>query len=191
MKIKPEEVKGWGTFRRVLKKLIHSANRTENISISRNSFTDGVTYSGDSIILNISKSKPSLGGVSSGNLGIHAFQLVEEDITTLCVRQGTVGTIIPTITGGSELEPDYTENVLSLPGTGTREYWLKITIDSSGYITAVTIEDGEPGNVSATQAEILLGSVETDSGDIVVFNSNLSGSQALASCGANHFFGFV
>ena len=128
---------------------------------------------------------------SGGGGNIHAFQLVKVAIDTLCVRQGTIGSTIPTITGGSELEADHTENELSLPGTGTREYWLKITIDSSGDITAVTIETSEPSADSATQAKLLLGSVETDSGDIVAFNSNLSGSQALASCGANHFFGVV
>jgi len=133
------------------------------------------------------QSRPS----GSGSGVVYAFQLVKVAIDTLCVRQGTIGSTIPTITGGSELEADYTENELSLPGTGTREYWLKITIDSSGNITAVTIETSEPSADSATQAKLLLGSVETNSGDIVAFNSNLSGSQALASCGANHFFGVV
>jgi len=128
--------------------------------------------------------------VSGGSAAVHAFQMVKVAADTLCVRKGTVNTEIPTI-GIVALDVDHTENELSIPGTGTREYWLKITRVEGGAVTAVTIEESEPDNVSATQAEILLGSVETDSGDIVTFISNLSGSQALASCGANHFFGVV
>lgn len=120
---------------------------------------------------------------------IHAFQLVRADATTLCVRQGTIGSTIPTISM-TELAVDYTDNVLSIPGTGTREYWIKVTL-ASGSITAVTIETSEPSIDTATQAKLLLGSVETDSGDIVAFTSNLSGSQALASCGSIHYFGLV
>lgn len=131
-----------------------------------------------------------IGYEDEGGANVHAFQLVRENATTLCVRQGTVGSIIPTI-GGTALEADYTQNVLSIPGTGTREYWLKVTLDSDGEITTVTIETTEPGNDSETQAKLLLGSVETDSGDVEAFNSNLSGSQALASCGTTHYFGLV
>lgn len=126
-----------------------------------------------------------------GSVGnIHAFQLVSGG-DALYVRQGTVGSTIPTITGGSELAAEYTDNELSIPGTGTREYWIKVTLDADSFITAVTIETSEPSADSATQAKLLLGSVETDSGDIVAFNSNLSGSQALASCGSTHYFGVV
>jgi len=128
----------------------------------------------------------TLGGGGS----IHALQLVQVAIDDLCVRQGTIGSVIPTISG-TPIEADHTQNSLSLPGTATREYWLKVTLDASGDITTVTIETTEPGADSATQAKLLLGSVETNSGDIVAFNSNLSGSQALASCGATHFFGVV
>ena len=119
-----------------------------------------------------------------------AFQLVSGG-DALYVRQGTVGSTIPTITGGSELAAEYTDNELSIPNTGTREYWIKVTLDADSFITAVTIETSEPSADSATQAKLLLGSVETDSGDIVAFNSNLSGSQALASCGSTHYFGLV
>lgn len=125
----------------------------------------------------------------AASANVHALQLVRENATTLCVRQGTIGSIIPTI-GGSELEADYTQNALSLPGTATREYWLDITVED-GAVTAVSIDTTEPGADSATQAKLLLGSVETDSGDIVAFNSNLSGSQSFASCGTTHFFGLV
>ena len=125
-----------------------------------------------------------------GGGSIHAFQLVQVAIDDLCVRQGTIGSVIPTISG-TPLEADHTQNSLNLPGTATREYWLKVTLDASGGITTVTIETTEPGANSATQAKLLLGSVETNSGDIVAFNSNLSGSQALASCGATHFFGVI
>lgn len=121
---------------------------------------------------------------------IHAFQLVSGG-DALYVRQGTVGSTIPTITGGSELAAEYTDNELSIPGTGTREYWIKVTLNASSVITAVTIETSEPSADSATQAKLLLGSVETNSGDIVAFNSNLSGSQSLASCGSTHYFGLV
>lgn len=125
-----------------------------------------------------------------GGGSVHAFQLVKVAADDLCVRQGTIGSVIPTISG-TALEADHTQNSLSLPGTATREYWLKVTLDTSGDITTVTIETTEPGANSATQAKLLLGSVETDSGDIVAFNSNLSGSQSLASCGATHYFGVV
>ena len=77
-----------------------------------------------------------------------------------------------------------------MPGTGTRQYWLNITV-ASGAVTAVLIDTVEPGADSETQAKLLLGSVETSSGDIIAFNSNLSGSQSFASCGTTHFFGVV
>lgn len=121
---------------------------------------------------------------------IHAFQLVKVAINDLCVRQGTINSVIPTISG-TALAVDVEDNSLSLPGTGTREYWLKVTLDANGDITTVTIEITEPSANSATQAKLLLGSVETNSGNIVAFNSNLSGSQSLASCGATHYFGVV
>tara|TARA_R110000782_G_scaffold270359_1_gene370502 strand:- start:788 stop:1345 length:558 start_codon:yes stop_codon:yes gene_type:complete len=116
------------------------------------------------------------------------FQLVAES-PNLYVRQGTIGSIIPTI-GGTALEADYTENDLSTPNTGTRQYWLNVTV-ASGAVTAVSIVTAEPGADSATQAKLLLGSVETNSNSIVAFNSNLSGSQSFASCGSTHFFGVV
>lgn len=131
---------------------------------------------------------PPEGGASS-TLSIHALQLVRFAVDTLCVRQGTIGSIIPTI-GGTELESDLSENVLSIPGTATREYWLNVTV-ASGAVTAVSIVTAEPGADSETQAKLLLGSVETNSGDIIAFNSNLSGSQSFASCGSTHFFGVV
>lgn len=121
---------------------------------------------------------------------VHAFQLVKVAVDDLCVRQGSINSTIPTISG-TELSPDFSENSLNLLGTGTLEYWLNITIDTNGDITAITIDTTEPGANSATQAKLLLGSVETDSGDIVAFNSNLSGSQSLASCGSTHYFGLV
>ena len=127
-------------------------------------------------------------GDSSGGGSIHALQLVAES-PYLYVRQGTIGSIIPT-NGGTALEADYTENGLSLPGTGTRQYWLNVTV-ASGAVTAVSIVTAEPGADSETQAKLLLGSVETSSGDIIAFNSNLSGSQSFASCGSTHFFGVV
>jgi len=132
-----------------------------------------------------SPEEQSVPGVASA----HAFQLVKVGVDALFVRQGTIGSIIPTI-GGTALEADYTENELSLPGTATREYWLNVTVDT-GEVTAVSIVTTEPGADSETQAKLLLGSVETDSGDIVAFNSNLSGSQSFASCGSTHFFGLV
>ena len=131
---------------------------------------------------------PPEGGASSAQ-SIHALQLVRFAVDTLCVRQGTIGSIIPTI-GGTELESDFSENVLSIPGTATREYWLNVTV-ASGVVTAVSIVTAEPGADSETQAKLLLGSVETNSGDIIAFNSNLSGSQSFASCGSTHFFGVV
>jgi hypothetical protein len=130
-----------------------------------------------------------VGYEDEGSASAHALQLVKVGVDTLFVRQGTIGSIIPTI-GGTALEADYTENELSLPGTATREYWLNITV-ADGAVTAVSIVTSEPGADSETQAKLLLGSVETDSGDIVAFNSNLSGSQSFASCGSTHFFGLV
>ena len=131
---------------------------------------------------------PPEGGASSIQ-SVHAFQLVKFSVDTLCVRQGTIGSIIPTI-GGTELEPDFSENELSIPGTATREYWLDITV-ADGEVTDVSIVTTEPGTDSETQAKLLLGSVDANSGDIVAFNSNLSGSQSFASCGTTHFFGVV
>lgn len=135
---------------------------------------------------------PENPATSSGANNVHAFQLVQVAIDDLCVRQGTIKNVIPTI-NGTELAVDHTENSLSLPGTGTREYWIKVTLDgSTRNITAVTIENDLPDTTDPiTEAWLLLGSVETDSGDIVDFNSNLSGSQELASCGATHYFGVV
>jgi hypothetical protein len=127
-------------------------------------------------------------GDSGGSGGLHALQLVAES-PNLYVRQGTIGSIIPTI-GGTALEADYTENDLSTPNTGTRQYWLNVTV-ASGAVTAVSIVTAEPGADSATQAKLLLGSVETNSNSIIAFNSNLSGSQSFASCGSTHFFGVV
>ena len=120
----------------------------------------------------------------------HALQLVEISIAKLCVRQGTINNVVPKI-GTTPLATNVEDNSLSLSGTGTREYWLKVTLDSDGDVTDVTIENNGSFEESATQAKLLLGSVETNSGNIVAFNSNLSGSQSLASCGANHFFGVV
>lgn len=123
----------------------------------------------------------------------HALQLVsttnDSGDSILCVRQGTIDNIIPTISG-TALEPDFKENELSTPGTGTRQYWLNITVED-GEATAVAIEESEPGDDSETQAKLLLGSVETNSGDVTSVNSNLSGSQSFASCGAVHFFGLI
>lgn len=133
-----------------------------------------------------SGAKNQIDGSDSG--GLHAFQLVAES-PNLYVRQGTIGSIIPTI-GGTALEADYTENDLSTPNTGTRQYWLNVTV-ASGAVTAVSIVTAEPGADSATQAKLLLGSVETNSNSIIAFNSNLSGSQSFASCGSTHFFGVV
>jgi len=79
MIINEDEVKGWGSFRSVLKKLIRSVNRTTKISISRNDYNDGVTYSGDAIILNISKSKESSPGVSSS--GLSGVNIIWADLT--------------------------------------------------------------------------------------------------------------
>ncbi len=131
---------------------------------------------------------PPDGGAASAQ-SVHAFQLVKFSVDTLCVRQGTIGSIIPTISG-TELEADFEENELSIPGTGTRQYWLDITVED-GEVTDVSIVTTEPGDNSETQAKLLLGSVETNSGDVTSFNSNLSGSQSFASCGAVHFFGLI
>lgn len=182
---------GWQSVKAKLKAVIKFANKLENLTIQRSGTTDSVTQAGESISINVAEFPTRRKGVSSSGDTIHAFQLVKVAADTLCVRQGTISSVIPTITGGAELATDYKDNELDMPGTGTREYWLKITRVEGGDVTAVTIEESEPDNVSATQAEILLGSVETDSGDIVAFSSNLSGSQALASCGANHYFGVV
>ena len=130
---------------------------------------------------------------SPGTDFTHALQLVsttnDSGDSILCVRQGTIDSVIPTISG-TELEADFKENELSTPGTGTRQYWLNITVED-GDVTDVAIENSEPGDDSETQAKLLLGSVVTNSGDVISFNSNLSGSQSFASCGAVHFFGLI
>jgi hypothetical protein len=188
----PQETapKGWNGMKRRIEKLTKTVNALRTISIQRSGTSDSVSMGQDGITINLREIKiPKTGATQNAEL-IHAFQLVQVAIDDLCVRQGTIGSVIPTISA-TELAADVTENSLSLPGTGTREYWLKVTLDANGDITTVTIETTEPGADSATQAKLLLGSVETDSGDIVAFNSNLSGSQALASCGSTHYFGVV
>lgn len=120
---------------------------------------------------------------------LDALQLVQVAVDDLCVTQGTIQNIIPKI-GATALAPNVQDNSLSLPGTGTRGYWLKITL-LDGSITGITIETADPGDDTATQAKLLLGSVETNSGDIVSFQSNLSGSQSMVSCGPVHYFGLI
>lgn len=189
----PQETKpkGWNGMKQSVAKLAKQVAAFRNITIQRSGKSDTVSISEGGVTINLQDFPKVDGGVASGAAtSVHAFQLVQVAIDDLCVRQGTVGSVIPTIIG-TALAVDVEDNSLSLPGTGTREYWLKVTLDANGDITTVTIETTEPSANSATQAKLLLGSVETDSGNIVAFNSNLSGSQSLASCGSTHYFGVV
>lgn len=123
------------------------------------------------------------------------FQLVGAG-NKLYLRKGTVNSVVPTY-DGTELDDDYTENELTLPGaSSTQAYWLKAVstgdLDDEG-VTTVTVEDSEPSDDTAAQAKLLLGSVTTD-GNIDVDGtpfSNLSGSQNLDSCGANHSWNVI
>lgn len=124
-----------------------------------------------------------------GDDNIHAFQLVG-NITALYVRKGTVNGIVPTI-GGTPLNDDYTVNSLTLPGTGSSTYYLKVILDADEVITAVSIETTDPGDDTATQAKQTLGSVTTDSSNVESFSSNLTGSQNVDSCGASHSWNVV
>ena len=119
MIINEDEVKGWGSFRSVLKKLIRSVNRTTKISISRNDYNDGVTYSGDAIILNISKSKESSPGVSSS--GLSGVNIIWADLTE---------TFIPV----ADILQDY----------GSEDYWsIVLAVFDSEFTKSVSYDDGE------------------------------------------------
>lgn len=159
------------------------------ITVDSGPIESGTTVAAGGDPIDVANVEPSTPTESLG----HALQLVsttnDSGDSILCVRQGTIDNIIPTISG-TELEADFKENELSTPGTGTRQYWLNITV-ADGDVTDVAIENSEPGDDSETQAKLLLGSVETNSGDVTSFNSNLSGSQSFASCGAVHFFGLI
>lgn len=124
----------------------------------------------------------------------HPFQLVGAG-NKLYLRKGTVNNVVPTY-DGTELEDDYTENELTLPGASSyRQYWLKAVstgdLDDEG-ITTVTIEHSAVTNTAA-QARQYIGGVGTNSnGDVnsTLFN-NLTGSQNLDSCGANHSWNVI
>lgn len=131
---------------------------------------------------------------SSGS--IHAFQLVKgvdgAGDPALLVRKGTVNSIVAKI-GATDLDIDYKQNILPMPGTGSRTYWLKLSstggnLDDPASTKAVEIvtTGTDPGADTVTQAKQELGSVTTNSGAITAFSSNLSGSQNVDSCGTLH-----
>jgi len=119
----------------------------------------------------------------------HPFELVKVAADTLCVRLGAIKRVKATI-NSTELNIDHTQNELSIPSSGTRDYWLDITLQS-GDITAVAVTNSVPAANSENQARLFLGSVETNNGEISFLYSNLSGSQDHFSCGKKHFFGVL
>jgi hypothetical protein len=124
---------------------------------------------------------------------VHAFQLVSAG-TALYVRKGTVNSLTPSISGGGELSTEYTDNELPIPGSnGTMDYWLVSTVDTNtGYVSAVSITNSDPGDDTNTQSKVPLGSVTTDaSGHVKSVVSNLSGSLRQYSCGTYHYYASI
>jgi len=183
--------KGWNGMKRRIEKLTKAVDALRTITIQRSGTSDSVSMGQNGITINLREIKTPKAGAVQNAGQIHAFQLVQSG-ALLYVRKGTINSIVPTISA-TALADDYLDNALALPGASTtREYWLKATLNASGTVTAVTIETTEPSADSATQSKLMLGSVTTDgSSDIDTFNSNLSGSQSLASCGATHYFGVI
>lgn len=190
MSIEPT-IAGWQSVKSKLASVIRIANQIKNARITRGGSQDTITFSGNSMTIKLAefprKGAPGGGGESAES--IHSFKLIPVGLNELYVVKGTIGSIVPKI-NGIQLEVDYTENELSLPGTGIMEYWLNITVDN-GSPTDAEIVNSEPSGDTATQSKLLLGTVEVDSGEIVALNSNLSGSQSFASCGSIYFFSSI
>lgn len=170
-----------------------STDSYEPVDGNQNGINDRINDSGIDRIASYDTNREEADGQSGDEVG-HPFQLVGAG-NKLYLRKGTVNNVVPTY-DGTELEDDYTENELTLPGSSsTQQYWLKAVstgdLDNEG-ITTLTVEDSAPSDDTAAQARQYIGAVTTNSdGDVDGTPSNLSGSQNLDSCGANHSWNVI
>lgn len=191
MSIEPK-LTGWQSVKSKLIAVIRIANQVKNARITRSGAQDSISFSGNSMVINLKQfPKAKAGGAGGGGVTTHAFQLVAIDSTTVGVRKGTVNNVIPTI-AGTPLSDDVTSNTFTIGAATT--FYLNATstgdIDTDG-INAVAIQTTDPGSDTASQTKQQLGSVGWSGSAIENINSNLTGSQNVDSCGASHSWNVI
>lgn len=189
MSIEPK-LTGWQSVKSKLIAVIRIANQVRNARITRSGAQDSISFSGNSMVINLKQFPKAAGGGGGGEI-THALQLVAIDSTTVGVRKGTVNNVIPTISG-TPLDDDVTNNTFTIGAATT--FYLNATstgdIDTDE-ITAVAIQTTDPGSDTLSRAKQTLGSVGWGGSAIENLNSNLTGSQNVDSCGSFHSWGGI
>lgn len=126
--------------------ILRNRRRIKALS-TRSVWTGGPRDDGGSVIGATHAGATVVGGSGGGGTGIQPFSLLIEDASTVRLKGSTVFSSSPTFSGATADGADW---LISVSASG--KVWAKITIDSSGAITARELGNGAslPSDTSTT-----------------------------------------